>query len=202
MRMKKLIMIGMLLGTLQVIAQTKGYQPGSMVPNFSLKDVNNNNVSLDDYKTAKGYIVVFTCNTCPVAQAYEDRIIALHEQYAAKGFPVIAINPNDPEVSKGDSFKAMQERARSKKYPFAYLFDPGQTITKQFGAERTPHIYLLSKTANENQVAYIGAIDNDTENTNPDKKKYLEDAIQALLVGNSPKVTSTKAVGCAVKYKK
>lgn len=192
----------MLLGMFQVIAQTKGYQPGSVVPNFSLKDVNNKPVSLNDYKTAKGYIVVFTCNTCPIAQAYEDRIIALHEQYAAKGFPVIAINPNDPEVSKGDSFKAMQERAASKKYPFAYLFDPGQIITKQFGAERTPHIYLLSKTIDGNQVAYIGAIDNDTENTNPDKKKYLDEAIQALLIGDSPKITLTKAVGCSVKYKK
>ncbi|HWV72045.1 MAG TPA: thioredoxin family protein [Pseudosphingobacterium sp.] len=200
--MKRLIMIGMLLGMFQVIAQTKGYQPGSVVPNFSLKDVNNKPVSLNDYKTAKGYIVVFTCNTCPIAQAYEDRIIALHEQYAAKGFPVIAINPNDPEVSKGDSFKAMQERAASKKYPFAYLFDPGQIITKQFGAERTPHIYLLSKTIDGNQVAYIGAIDNDTENTNPDKKKYLDEAIQALLIGDSPKITLTKAVGCSVKYKK
>lgn len=183
-------------------AQTNGYQPGSLVKDFSLKNVDQKEVSMNDYERAKGYVVIFTCNTCPVAKAYEERMIALHHQYASRGFPVIAINPNDPEVSKGDAFQAMQERAKSKKYPFAYLSDPGQVVTKQFGAERTPHVFLVSKTSDGNKVAYIGAIDNDTENTNTDKAKYLDDAINSLLAGEQPKVTFTKAVGCSIKSKK
>jgi peroxiredoxin len=200
--MKRLITILLLAVCIQVTAQTNGYRPGSVVPGFTLKNVDNKEVSLDDYKTAKGYIVVFTCNTCPVSQAYEERIIALHNQYAPKGFPVVAVNPNDPEVSKGDAFKAMQERSAAKKYPFVYLSDPGQKITRQFGAERTPHVYLLAKTNEGNKVAYIGAIDNDTENTNPDKVKYLDDAVSSLLAGNQPKVAFTKAIGCTIKSKK
>lgn len=183
-------------------AQTKGYQPGSLVKDFSLRNVDQKDVSLNDFKDAKGYVIIFTCNTCPVSQAYEERIIALHDQYAPKGFPVIAINPNDPEVSKGDSFQAMQKRAKDKKYTFAYLSDPGQVVTREFGAERTPHVFLVSRTADGNKVAYVGAIDNDTENTNEEKVKYLDDAIKSLLAGAQPKVASTKAIGCSIKSKK
>lgn len=200
--MRRLITVLLIIVCFQAAAQMKGYQPGSIVSNFNLKNVDNKNVSLNDYSTAKGYVVVFTCNTCPVSHAYEQRIIELHNEYAAKGFPVIAVNPNDPEVSKGDTFKEMQDRAKSKKYPFAYLYDPGQTVTKQFGAERTPHVYLLSKTNEGNKVAYIGAIDNDGEDTNPQKVKYLDNAINDLLAGNQPKVNFTKAVGCTIKSKK
>ncbi|HMI02280.1 MAG TPA: thioredoxin family protein [Pedobacter sp.] len=199
--MKNLITMALMALCLHAAAQTKGYQPGSVVPELSLKNVDNKMVSFKDYKDARGYIVVFTCNTCPVSQAYEERLIKLHKDYAAKGFPVIAINPNDPEVSGGDDFKLMQERAKSKGFPFAYLFDPGQTVTRQFGAERTPHVYLLSKDSDAIKVEYIGAIDNDPENTGTERKAFLEDALKALLSGNKPVVTFTKAVGCGVKFK-
>jgi peroxiredoxin len=183
-------------------AQMPGLKPGSVVDNFSLKSTDNKTISLHDYGSAKGFIVIFTCNTCPVSQIYEERINALNKKYAIKGYPVIAINPNDPEVSRGDAFEAMQERAQTKKYTFSYLFDPGQEVTKQFGAQRTPQVYLLTKTKEGNKVTYVGAIDNDTENTNPDKTKYVEEAVEALLSGNQPKLTYTKAVGCSVKYKR
>lgn len=199
--MKNFITIALVVFWLHATAQNKGYQPGSVVSGFSLKNVDNRMVSFKDYKDAKGYIVVFTCNTCPVSQAYEQRLIKLHQDYAAKGFPVIAINPNDPEVSGGDAFKLMQERAKAKGFPFVYLFDPGQKITRQFGAERTPHVYLLSKNSDAIKVEYIGAVDSDPENSSPERKKFLEDALKALLSGNKPSVNFTKAVGCGVKFK-
>ncbi|NEU07387.1 thioredoxin family protein [Flavihumibacter sp. R14] len=183
-------------------AQVKSYEPGSLVSDFKLKNVNNKQVSLADFSGAKGYIIVFTCNTCPYAKAYEQRIIDLHNKYAEKGYPVIAINPNDPEVSPGDSFAAMQERSTSKKYPFPYLIDQDQTVTRRFGATRTPHVFLVDKTNEGNKVAYIGAIDNDTEDNNPDKIRYVEKAIGALMSEKAPETTVTKAVGCTIKWKK
>ena len=183
-------------------AQVKSYEPGSLVNDFKLKNVDNKQVSMADFPGAKGYIIVFTCNTCPYAKAYEQRIIDLHNKYAAKGYPVIAINPNDPEVSPGDSFAAMQERSASKKYPFPYLLDPEQTVTRRFGATRTPHVFIVNKTSDGNKVAYIGAIDNDTEDNNPDRVKYVDEAIGALMAKKVPGTTTTKAVGCTIKWKK
>ena len=183
-------------------AQERGYQPGSLVSDFKLKNVDNKLVSLGDYKNAKGYIIVFTCNTCPYAKAYEQRIIELHKKYAEKGFPVIAINPNDPSVSPGDSFSESQKRSISKNYPFAYLSDPDQEITKRFGATRTPHVFLLSKSEKGNKVEYIGAVDSDTENTDPDKVNYVQEAIEALSQQKNPATKFTKAIGCTIKWKK
>ncbi|MEJ5963166.1 thioredoxin family protein [Pedobacter immunditicola] len=201
--MKRYLMTVLLLATgIMAIAQTTGYKPGDLAANFSLKNIDQKSVSLNDYKNAKGFIVIFTCNTCPVSQAYEERINALQDRYGPQGYPVIAINPNDPEVSAGDSYKAMQERAKAKNYSFVYLFDPGQVVSKQFGAQRTPHVYLLNKTPEGNKVAYIGAIDNDTENTKPEKIKYVEQAVDALLAGSQPPLAYTKAIGCSVKSKK
>jgi peroxiredoxin len=183
-------------------AQEKGYEPGSLVTDFRLMNVDNKEVSLADYAGAKGYVIVFTCNTCPYAKAYEQRVIDLHKKYKAKGYPVIAINPNDPSVSPGDSFTAMKERANSKKYPFPYLIDPDQQVTRRFGATRTPHVYVVNKTGEGNRVAYIGAIDSDTEDNDPDKVRYVEKAIEALIAKKLPETKVTKAVGCTIKWKK
>src|SRR5690606_4664699 len=108
----------------------------------------------------KGYILIFTCNHCPFAKMYEDRIIDLHNKYAPKGFPVIAINPNDPTIVPDDSFENMQKRAEKKDYPFPYLFDETQSTAKAYGAEKTPHVYVLEKKGNDFYVQYVGAIDN------------------------------------------
>lgn len=200
--MKNLLVLLFLSYGLFTSGQIKGYKPGSVVTDFTLKNVDNKAVSLKDYKNIKGYIIIFISNTCPYSKAYENRIIDLHNKYAAKGFPVIAINPNDPIISKGDNFEAMQEQARVKQYPFAYLYDPGQTVTNSFGADRTPYAFLISKSDKGDTVEYVGAIDNDTENTNPDKVKYLENAVDALLAGRKPTVTYTKAIGCTVARSK
>jgi glutathione peroxidase-family protein len=95
-----------------------GYQIGDMATDFKLKNVDNKMVSMADYKEAKGFIVIFTCNHCPYAVAYEDRIIALDKKYKKLGYPVIAINPNNPEVQPQDSFELMQVRAKEKKFTF------------------------------------------------------------------------------------
>jgi len=183
-------------------AQERGYQPGSLVTDFKLRNVDNREVSLADYGSAKGYVIVFTCNTCPYAKAYEQRIIELHNKYGTKGYPVIAINPNDPAVSPGDSFTAMKERSQSKKYPFVYLIDPDQKVTRRFGATRTPHVYVVNRTGEGNKVAYIGAIDSDTEDTDPGKVRFVENAINALMAKKLPETKVTKAVGCTIKWKK
>jgi len=179
-----------------------GYKVGDTATDFKLKNVNGKTVSLADYKAAKGYIVVFTCNHCPYAKAYESRIMDLDKKYAAKGYPVIAISPNDPIAEPADSFEKMQELASKKGYTFPYLIDETQDITRAYGAKATPHVYVLQKTASGNVVKYIGAIDDDTENTKADKVKYVEGAVNALLSGKQPQVTATKAIGCSIKWKK
>ena len=175
-----------------------GYKVGDQAADFSLKNVDGTMVSLADYKGVNGYIVIFTCNTCPYAQMYEDRIIALHTKYASQGYPVVAINPNDPDVKPGDDFAAMQARAKEKKFPFKYLFDAGQKVYPVFGATRTPHIFLLD--ANR-YVRYIGAIDDNAQNPGEVTVKYLENAIAALKAGNNPDPAETKAIGCTIKVK-
>ncbi|MGC6430009.1 MAG: thioredoxin family protein [Jejuia sp.] len=179
--------------------ESGGYDIGDVVEDFSLKNINGNMVSLADYKDAKGFILAFTCNTCPFAIAYEDRIIALDKKYATKGYPVIAINPNNPDVKPGDDFKAMQQRAKEKGFTFPYLVDEGQKVYPKFGATKTPHNYVLQKTSKGLVVKYIGAIDDSSRNPDAVSETYLEDAVDALLNGEEIKVKKTKAIGCTIK---
>lgn len=176
-----------------------GYQVGDVATDFSLKNVNNKHVSLNDFKDAKGFIVVFTCNHCPYAVAYEDRIIALDQKYKKLGYPVIAINPNNPAVQPKDSFDLMKERAKEKAFTFPYLFDEGQKVYPQYGATKTPHVYLLQKTKKGNIVKYIGAIDDNYNDPSAVKVKYVENAVNSLLDGKEIEVKTTKAIGCSIK---
>lgn len=177
---------------------SQAYQIGQAAEDFSLKNVDGKMVSLSDYKNANGYIVVFTCNHCPFAQMYEKRIIELHKKYSKKGYPVIAINPNDPEVVPEDNFESMQKLSNKKKYPFAYLFDEGQKVYPKFGATRTPHVFILDKNK---VVKYIGAIDDNAKDEAAVQIRYVEDAISALESGKDPNPNTTKAVGCSIKKK-
>jgi peroxiredoxin len=172
---------------------------GDTAPDFKLKNVNSKMVSLEDYKDVNGYIIIFSCNHCPFVIKYEDRMIELHKEFAPKGYPVIAINPNDPEIQPGDSFEKMVERAKEKNFPFAYLFDEGQKVFPQYGATRTPHVYLLDK---DRKVRYMGAIDDNVESATAVKNQYLANAIIALENGENPDPATTKAIGCSIKVKK
>lgn len=176
-----------------------GYEIGSIATDFSLKNVNDKMVSLKDFKEAKGFIVIFTCNHCPYAVAYEDRIIDLDKKYKKLGYPVIAINPNNPEKQKDDSFDKMKVRAKEKGFTFPYLNDDGQKIYPQYGATKTPHVYILQKTDKGNVVQYIGAIDDNHSDASAVKQKYVEEAVDALLKNQEVKVKTTKAIGCSIK---
>ncbi len=176
-----------------------GYGIGDIATDFSLKNVDGNMVALSDYKDAKGFIVIFTCNTCPFSVANEDRIIALDAKYKNQGYPVIAINPNNPEAKPGDSFAEMQVRAKEKAFTFPYLLDEGQKIYPSYGASKTPHVYLLEKTEKGNEVKYIGAIDDNSRNASAVKERFLENAVNSLLEGKEIEVKETKAIGCSIK---
>ncbi|MAP53563.1 thioredoxin family protein [Altibacter sp.] len=180
-------------------AAADGYTIGDAATDFKLKNVDGKMVSLSDYKEAKGFIVIFTCNTCPYAVASEDRINALDTKYKPKGFPVIAINPNNPEVQPDDTFVKMQAKAKEKAFTFPYLYDESQSIYAKYGATKTPHVYLLQKEKGKYIVKYIGAIDDNVRDASAVKVPFLANAIDELLAGKEVSVKETKAIGCSVK---
>lgn len=180
---------------------SQGYKVGDKATDFKLKNVDGKMVSLSDYKDAKGFIVVFTCNHCPFAKAYEDRIIALNTKYASHGYPVIAINSNDPEQVEEDSYANMQARAKAKKYAFPYLVDETQATAHTYGAAHTPHVFVLQKSGGDFIVKYIGAIDDNYDDPSAVKQKYVENAVDNLLAGKPVNPSVTKAIGCSIKWK-
>lgn len=199
--MKKLpLLFGILLLSAVMMSLTdkpvEGLQVGDIAPQIDLKGVDGNNFSFEPSEEVKGWIVTFTCNTCPYAVMYEDRLIALHNEMAPKGWPVIAINPNDPAAQPGDSFEKMIERAKEKAFPFKYLFDEGQHVYPAYGASRTPHVFLLDNTR---KVRYIGAIDDSARDPEAVNVRYVAEAIKAIENGQEPNPNFTKAIGCSIK---
>jgi len=176
-----------------------GYNIGDLAEDFNLTNVTGHKVAMKDYKDAKGYIIVFTCNHCPYSVLYEDRLIELHNKTAALGYPIIAINPNDPAVQPKDSFVAMQKRHEQKGFPFTYLFDEGQKVYPKFGATKTPHVFVLDA---ERKVRYIGAVDDSAKDPSAVNNNYVMDAIRALEEGKDPSPATTKAIGCSIKRQK
>jgi len=176
-----------------------GYQIGDVATDFKLKDVDDTYKSLSDYPDAQGYIVIFTCNHCPYSKAYEDRIIAIDKEYKKKGYPVIAINPNNPEKYPDDSFAKMKVRSQEKGFTFPYLFDEKQDIYPQYGATKTPHVFLLQKEGDDNIVKYIGAIDDNHQDVKAVKNHFLKDALNSLLDGEEIERETTVAIGCSIK---
>jgi peroxiredoxin len=177
----------------------KGYEVGDIATDFKLMNIDGSMVALSDFTDAKGFIVIFTCNTCPYAVAYEDRVEALNKKYADQGYPVIAIMPNNTDVKPGDRFEAMQARAKAKGFTFPYLMDEGQRIYPQYGATKTPHVYILQKTKKGNEVMYIGAIDDNYQDASAVSKKYVENAVDALLSDKEIEEKQTRAIGCSIK---
>ncbi len=192
-----IILSGLLLITTLTSAQS-GPNPGSAAPGFTLKNVSGEMVSLSDYADRKAVVVVITCNHCPYAQAYQDRLIALQKDYGDKGVQFLLINPNDAKKQPQDSYENMQKRAKEKSYPFPYLHDASQEITKAYGATRTPEVYLIVN----NKVVYRGRIDDNTE-AGQVKQKDLQNALDMVLAGTPDKINpaSTKAFGCTIKWR-
>lgn len=195
---KKLLLMLLVFFTLSLIAQVK---VGDLAPDFKLKNVDGKFVSLSDYNKQKGVILIFSCNHCPYVIAYEDRIKDLDNKYKKQGFPLVAINSNDVSIVPEDSYDNMIKRAKAKGFTFPYLYDETQEIANKYGAERTPHVFLLQKSGNKFKVAYIGAIDDNYKNVAEVKEKYLENAIAAIQSGKQPTPSTTKAIGCTIKRK-
>ena len=189
-----------ILGDAVAPFEINGYEIGDAAADFSLKSVSGEMVSLSSFPQAKGFIIVFTCNHCPFSKAYEERVIALNNKYSAQGYPVIAINPNDPTAYEEDSFENMQKRAAEKNYTFPYLED-NKMVGYAYGASRTPHVFVLKKEGGKNIVKYVGAIDDNAQDASAVSKRYVEDAVDNLLSNKPVVIQTTKAIGCAIKWR-
>lgn len=169
---------------------------------FSLPNtVTGQTVSLSDYDSEKGVILVFTCNHCPYAKFYESRIIDLHNKFAPMGYPVVAISSNDPAVEPTDAPAEMKKLAKKHDYPFPYLYDESQAIAKAYNAKVTPHVYVLENSSEGPIVRYVGAIDDNAKDATAVTQRYVEAAVNALLNGQAVEANYTKAVGCGIKWK-
>lgn len=171
---------------------------GERAPAFTLKGVDEKYYTLDNFASKQILVVIFSCNHCPYVKAYEDRILAIQQDYADRGVQVVAINSNDATNYPEDSFDQMCARARSKGFPFPYLYDETQQVARAYGAERTPHVFVFDKMR---RLKYKGTIDDNWENPSMVKKHYLREAIDVLLNGQPIPQPETMAVGCSVKWR-
>lgn len=179
---------------------------GAKAPEFKLTGVDDREYTLEDFKDAAALVVVFTCNHCPTAQAYEERLKKLVDDYQSKGVAVVAISPNDPEAVRldelgytdlNDSFEEMKIRARDKAFNFPYLYDGDSgEASRAYGPTTTPHAFVFDR---DRRLRYVGRID-DAERESLVKTQDLRDAIDAVLAGKSPAVAQTKTFGCSVKW--
>jgi peroxiredoxin len=180
---------------------------GSPAPDFKLPGIDGKTYSLSSFKNAAVLVIVFTCNHCPTAQAYEDRIIQLTKDYSAKSVAVVAISPNDPKSVRldelgysdlSDSFEEMKARAKQKHYNFPYLYDgDAQTTAIAYGPVATPHVFIFDKSR---KLRYQGRIDNVEKPTKTPTELNTRDAIEALIQGKPVPVETTKVFGCSVKW--
>ena len=181
-------------------------QPGATAPGFRLPSVDGKKYSLRDFRAAEVLVVVFTCNHCPTAQYYEDRIKGIVDDYKKKGFALVAISPNDPKsvrldelgyTDSGDSFEEMKVRAKHKKFNFPYLYDGDkEEVSRAYGPVATPHAFVFDKTR---KLRYVGRID-DSERPEFVKSHDLRNAIDAVLAGREVELKQTKAFGCSIKW--
>ena len=179
--------------TASAFAQSGGYQLGDKVANFSLKGANSQTVSLNDFANAKTVVLVFTNNQCPYAKLYENRLVTLSSSYANRGVQFIFINPG---VSDGS--EALQELA-AKNYSFPYLADTEQRISTQFGATKTPEVFVLHNTGDSFVLKYKGAIDDNPQVESGVKNFYLRNVIDEVLANKAVSTQDKRATGCLIK---
>ena len=164
-----------------------------------MKNVDGRELSIADVKGAKGTLVVFSCNACPWAKAWETRIVELGNVYSKRGFGVVMINSNDPSLNAEDGFDVMQKRSKERKMKFAYVVDGTSDLARAFGATRTPEVYLFGA---DGKLAYRGTIDDNAREPGKVQHRYLRDALDAMLAGKAVPVAETKALGCSIKFRK
>jgi peroxiredoxin len=167
-------------------------------PDFCLPGVDGKDHSLAQYKDNKVVVVVFTCNHCPYAQAYEERLIAVQRDYAGKAVQLIAINSNDAAGYPEDSFDNMVRRAKQRNFNFPYLRDETQRTARGYGAEYTPEVFVLNSKLD---LRYVGRIDDNWQHPDKARSHDLRDAIEAVLTHKKIENPVTHAIGCTIKWK-
>lgn len=174
--------------------------PSNNISDFTLKNIDGKMVSTTDYKEAKGFIVIFTCNHCPFAKLYSKRLNQLNAKYAKLNVPLLAINSMDELLYQEESWEMMKQKAKKDKFDFPYLHDDSQKIGKLFGAEHTPTAYVIWKENNEWVVKYTGSIDDNGEH--PEKANpFIGNAVDDLLNGKQVSMPFTQSFGCRIFYK-
>ena len=176
--------------------------PVKTVEDFSLKNVDGKIISLKDYPNAKGFIVVFTCNHCPFAKLYPPRFNALYAQYEKLNVPLIAISSTDTLVYEEDTYFKMVKKAKKEHFNFPYLYDATQSVAKMFGADKTPHAFVIWKENAQWVIKYSGAIDDNGAEPNLVKNPYVAKAVDALLEGKLVDIPETRSIGCQILMRK
>jgi peroxiredoxin len=179
--------------------------PDKTVKDFNLLNVDGKMVSLSNYPDAKGFIVLFTCNHCPFAALYPQRLNDLSKKYAKLGVPLIAINSIDTVAYEEEGYANMVEKATGEKFQFPYLYDANQDVAKAFKADKTPHAYVIWKVDNDCKewvIKYDGAIDDNGFEPKKVQNPYIVNAVDALLANKSIDVTETKSIGCKIYFRK
>jgi len=169
---------------------------------FTLRNVDGKLISLSNYPDAKGFIVVFTCNHCPFAKLYPERMNVLNTKYRQLGVPLIAISSTDTSVYEDDGFDKMVEKAQAEHFNYPYLYDPEQLAAKKFGAQRTPHAFVIWKEKGGLLIKYNGAIDDNGAEPEKATHHYIAEAVDSLLRGGDVDVRVTKSIGCQIHFRR
>jgi len=198
--MKKLILVLLILLVNLVFSSFE--ESKRSWKNFELLSTNGKIVSFNDYPNAKGFILVFTCNHCPFAKLYPERLNELNKKYAPLGVPLIAISSTDTIQYEEDTYSKMIEKAASEHFNFPYLFDGEQTVAKSIGAQKTPHAFVIWKEANDWKIKYNGAIDDNGAEPSKVTQSYVQQAVDELLKGKEVSTKEVKSIGCQIHFRK
>ncbi|MBF9253381.1 thioredoxin family protein [Pontibacter sp. 172403-2] len=181
--------------SVNAFAQSGGYALGDKVADFSLKDSHNQPVSLSDFANTKTVALVFTNNQCPYAKLYENRLVDLANSYGSKGVQFVFINPG---VGSGDGSETLADMA-AKNYSFPYLADEGQKVSRQFGATKTPEVYVLQNNNGAFVLKYKGAIDDNPQLESGVKNFYLKNVLDEVLANKTVTALNKRPTGCLIK---
>jgi len=174
---------------------------GQIPSTISLKNVDGKMVSFSDYPTAKGFIVIFTCNHCPFAKLYPKRLNDLNEKYTKLGVPIITISSMDTISYEEDTYLKMIQKAKKEHFNFPYLYDPTQEVAKLFHAQKTPHAFIIWRDGDHFDIAYSGAIDDNGMHPNEVENPYISMALDELLDGKTVSNPETVTIGCQIYFR-
>jgi peroxiredoxin len=209
MRLRSLVTLGgfavLALASSVVAVRAEDSDPtslpiGSPIPMASvkMKNVDGKQLAIADVQGKKGTLVVFTCNACPWAKAWETRIVEVGNAAAKQGVGMIAINSNDPALQGEDGYDVMQKRAKDRGMHYPYVVDATSEVARAFGATRTPEAFLFDASG---KLVYHGTVDDNAREPNKVSSRYLRDAVTAVAAGNAPSMAETKAFGCSIKFR-